>query len=63
VWLTLGAAVAGSILMYAAASVTHIQAGAPARLRGRPVSIFAMFQWGMTGDPGGSGRDSAEPAI
>ena len=41
------AVIGGSILTYAASSVTLIQALAPARLRGRLVSLFAMFYWGM----------------
>lgn len=39
--------VGGSILTYAASSVTLIQALAPPRLRGRMVSLFAMLYWGM----------------
>jgi predicted MFS family arabinose efflux permease len=41
------AVVGGSILTYAAANVTLIGALSPARLRGRLVSIFALFYWGM----------------
>jgi MFS family permease len=39
--------VGGSILTYGASSVTLIQALAPARLRGRMVSLFALLYWGM----------------
>lgn len=41
------AVVGGSILTYASSSVTLINALAPPRLRGRLVSLFAMFYWGM----------------
>lgn len=41
------AVIGGSILTYAASSVTLIQALAPPRLRGRLVSLFAMLYWGM----------------
>ena len=41
------AVIGGSILTYAASSVTFIQALAPPRLRGRLVSLFAMLYWGM----------------
>jgi MFS family permease len=39
--------IGGSILTYGASSVTLIQALAPARLRGRMVSLFALLYWGM----------------
>lgn len=39
--------IGAAILTYAAANVTLIQAVSPARLRGRMVSIFALFYWGM----------------
>ncbi len=39
--------IGGSILMYASSSVTLIGALAPARLRGRLVSLFSLFYWGM----------------
>ena len=41
------AVIGGSILTYAASSVTLIQALAPARLRGRLLSLFAMLYWGI----------------
>jgi hypothetical protein len=41
------AVVGGAILTYAAANVTLIGALSPPRLRGRLVSIFALFYWGM----------------
>lgn len=41
------AVIGAAILTYAAANVTLIQAVSPARLRGRMVSIFALFYWGM----------------
>ena len=41
------AVVGGSILTYAASNVTLIGALSPVRLRGRLVSIFALFYWGM----------------
>lgn len=39
--------VGGSILTYAAANVTLISALSPSRMRGRLVSMFALFYWGM----------------
>ena len=39
--------VGASFLTFAAANVTLIQALAPARLRGRMVSLFATLYWGM----------------
>jgi MFS family permease len=41
------AVVGGSILTFAAGNVTLIGALSPERLRGRLVSIFALFYWGM----------------
>jgi MFS family permease len=41
------AVIGAAILTYAAANVTLIQAVSPRRLRGRLVSIFALFYWGL----------------
>jgi len=41
------AVIGAAILTYAAANVTLISAVSPPRLRGRLVSIFALFYWGM----------------